>query len=520
MADLSDIQAAGTTKIVGSDSSGVEQTPVQSTSNGGIHSNLRNNAGTEVGTSSDPVRVDPTGTTTQPISVSTLPLPSGASTAANQTSELTLLGAVTETAPASDTASSGLNGRLQRIAQRLTSLIALIPNVNTIAFFTRVSDGTSNLAIKSASTAAAAADPAAVVSLSPNSPLPSGTNSIGNINPDVSPATQNITALDSGTTPFVGANGQTFYTGTPTTNSAATFPITSISNVNIQASLLGAGGTLVVEVSMDGGTFWIRPTAFQPGTQSYGNSFTSPFLATINTASLTHVRVRSITSWTGTATIKIIESFNSRNVIIGDSLPTGANVIGGVTQSGTWIISLPVGASTSANQTTEIASLAILDDVPTAQNGALVKGSPAMGQLDDTSTTAATEDNVAAIRITPQRAIHSNLRNQAGTEIGTFSNPLSVSDVVNSNIGVQGAITVTTSAIEAKVGASKLTGRKALTAHNNGNVIIYWGYTSGVTTANGTPLAAGQVGSWKVGDNQSIFLIATSGSQNVRITEG
>lgn len=37
------------------------------------------------------------------------------------------LGALTETAPASDTASSGLNGRLQRIAQRLTTLIALLP---------------------------------------------------------------------------------------------------------------------------------------------------------------------------------------------------------------------------------------------------------------------------------------------------------------------------------------------------------------------------------------------------------
>lgn len=37
------------------------------------------------------------------------------------------IGSVTETAPATDTASSGLNGRLQRIAQRITSLIALIP---------------------------------------------------------------------------------------------------------------------------------------------------------------------------------------------------------------------------------------------------------------------------------------------------------------------------------------------------------------------------------------------------------
>jgi hypothetical protein len=35
------------------------------------------------------------------------------------------IGVVTETAPASDTASSGLNGRLQRIAQRISSLITL-----------------------------------------------------------------------------------------------------------------------------------------------------------------------------------------------------------------------------------------------------------------------------------------------------------------------------------------------------------------------------------------------------------
>jgi len=39
----------------------------------------------------------------------------------------TKVGSLTETAPASDTASSGVNGRLQRIAQRLTSLIALLP---------------------------------------------------------------------------------------------------------------------------------------------------------------------------------------------------------------------------------------------------------------------------------------------------------------------------------------------------------------------------------------------------------
>jgi len=57
----------------------------------------------------------------------TISLPTGAATEANQVTDQGLIGALTETAPASDTASSGLNGRLQRIAQRLTSLIALFP---------------------------------------------------------------------------------------------------------------------------------------------------------------------------------------------------------------------------------------------------------------------------------------------------------------------------------------------------------------------------------------------------------
>lgn len=55
----------------------------------------------------------------------------GDASAANQNLQITQetltntnLGGVTETAPATDTASSGLNGRLQRIAQRLTTILA------------------------------------------------------------------------------------------------------------------------------------------------------------------------------------------------------------------------------------------------------------------------------------------------------------------------------------------------------------------------------------------------------------
>lgn len=43
------------------------------------------------------------------------------------------IGLLNETAPGTDTAAAGLNGRLQRIAQRLTSLIALLPTALTSA---------------------------------------------------------------------------------------------------------------------------------------------------------------------------------------------------------------------------------------------------------------------------------------------------------------------------------------------------------------------------------------------------
>lgn len=57
----------------------------------GQHVNLRNNSGAEIGISSAPLRTDPTGTTTQPISAASLPLPTGAATSALQTTGNTSL---------------------------------------------------------------------------------------------------------------------------------------------------------------------------------------------------------------------------------------------------------------------------------------------------------------------------------------------------------------------------------------------------------------------------------------------
>lgn len=66
--------------------------------------------------------VDGSGVT-QPVSAASLPLPSGAATSANQTTANTSIGATSEAAATTDTATSGLNGLLKRLLQRITTLI-------------------------------------------------------------------------------------------------------------------------------------------------------------------------------------------------------------------------------------------------------------------------------------------------------------------------------------------------------------------------------------------------------------
>lgn len=99
----------------------------------------------------------------------------------------------------------------------------------------------------------------------------------------------------------------------------------------------------------------------------------------------------------------------------------------------------------------------------------------------------------------------------------TANNDLKTFDGINIE-GVQGAVTVGTTAIEAKVGGSRLTNRKALTIYNNSNQTIYWGFTSGVTTATGTPIARGEFLVLQVSD-VGVWLIAGTAGNNVRVTE-
>lgn len=149
---------------------------------------------------------------------------------------------------------------------------------------------------------------------------------------------------------------------------------------------------------------------------------------------------------------------------------------------------LPSGAATAANQSTEITSLQLIDDIPHAQNAALVKGVPMMGQLDDTSTTAATEDNVATVRITAQRAAHVNLRNNAGTEIGTSTTPVRVDPTGTTT---QPVITTNASVIKAQLqdnaGTAVTLGQKTMASS-----------LPVVIASDQTAIPASQSGTWTV----------------------
>lgn len=234
---------------------------------------------------------------------------------------------------------------------------------------------------------------------------------------DINPATQNITALDTGTSSLTGAGGQVFYFGTPTTNSAASFTLTSVEAVSVQASLLGSG-TMVVEVSADSGSFWFRPDVFQIATDNYTNSFSAPFLASVNTSGMTNIRVRSITSWSGTSTIQVRESSNARSLVIGEALPQGTNNIGSITNV-TGTVSLPTGASTSSLQTTGNASLASIDaGIPAALGQTTASASlPVVIASDQTLTVS----DATTTRATYSAAV-SNLASAAlSTDIFTIS---------------------------------------------------------------------------------------------------
>lgn len=80
---------------------------------------------------------------------------------------------------------------------------------------------------------------------------------------------------------------------------------------------------------------------------------------------------------------------------------------------------------------------------------------------------------------------------------------------VNNESYVSGAVAVTSVAIEAKVGATRLSGREVITITNKGPKTVYYG-PAGVTTTTGDPLYKEQFVSLPFGDNVAVHVICAA----------
>lgn len=107
------------------------------------------------------------------------------------------------------------------------------------------------------------------------------------------------------------------------------------------------------------------------------------------------------------------------------------------------------------------------------------------------------------------------------TPVKSSSNgDLGSSDIVDTT-GLYGTITVGTSPVEVKVGASPLNSRKLLTLDNTSNTTFYWGYNNSITTsAFAGRIFKDQQASWAVGPNVSIWIVAGSAGNSAHVSEG
>lgn len=140
-------------------------------------------------------------------------------------------------------------------------------------------------------------------------------------------ATQSITVVDSGSTTTAQQSNQNAITGTPTTGSAASFPVTGITTANVLITGTWTG-TLAVEVSFDNGTTWFSRGLRLDGTNTSSGSITSNASGGINVGAVTNVRVRATAAVTGTAVVRISGSVNPGIEYIANTGSFGAGTTG------------------------------------------------------------------------------------------------------------------------------------------------------------------------------------------------
>lgn len=324
-----------------------------------------------------------------------------------------------------------------------------------------------------------------------DSPLPAGANNIGDV--DV----LTIAALTA--------------TGTITAISqSVTLDVQGYGAVAIQVK-----GTWVATLGFDGtvdGTNWQNLQAVPSGSGSPVTTTASNGIWLVECGGLNQIRVFADAFTSGTATVNLqanVAGAKGATDIAVTSLPANASV--NVAQVAGTATSVNAGNADVGTQRVVLAtdqSVVSIDDnagsitvdgtvtadpsasdyltiVGHTRNEAFKESSAIGGELDDTATVAATEGNISPVRITAQRGLHVNLRDNSGTELasggGTEAAALRVT-VANDSTGVVsvddggGALTVDgTVTANAGTGTFAIGGVAAHDAVVSGNPVLLAG---------------------------------------------
>lgn len=314
------------------------------------------------------------------VDASSLPLPTGAATETtlgtrvSETNFDSKVGALTETAPATDTASSGLNGRLQRIAQRLTSLIGLLPSALT-------GSGNFKVALNESAVAVAVTDNSGSLTVD-------GAVSVSNF-----PATQNV--ADGG--------GSLTVDGTVAVSSVSgvvdVTPASPAANDYLPVRLTDGTGF----VSVGGGTQYDEDAASAGGEKltlagairqdaPSGTTSADGDYANLKTDNVGRLWVNA-----SGAAVPITDNSGSLTVDNAGTFATQEN-----------------GAALTALQ--------LLDDVVFTDDAAFTPATSKVAmigaQLDDTTPDSVDEGDAGALRMSANRNLYVRIRDNAGNERG------------------------------------------------------------------------------------------------------
>jgi hypothetical protein len=296
---------------------------------------------------------------------------------------------------------------------------------------------------------------------------------------------------------LLNGGGQTVYRQTVTFGDPAL--LGNVANVKAGSTPAGAGdNALVVALS---------PNSPLPG-------FAAP--PTFNIGTMPGVAVTG-TFWQATQPVSLASL---------PALASGANVIGGVTQSGgPWTVSWSGQSVAVSNfpttQAVSIASLPAFAATPTFNIGTL--NGAAQDGTDATGITAPTGGvGIRGWLSGIYGKVSSLLTNlgtpfQAGGSIGNTSFGVNNTPVGSAAFAMSQASigTAATLIVAARTGAAG-TGRIAVTLYNAGSATVYFG-ASGVTTSTGMPLPAGA--SATISTQAAIYGIAASGTQTIGVME-